>query len=171
VRAAQDFARRHARTLTTDPYSPGTLVLVYQAKFDVNNKFAGKKYRDRWAGPFRVRKYSSSGAYKLEELDGTPMKGSVSANRVKVFFRQTGEPKLFQTQDLSDSDSDPEELEIDPLIDKIHTYIPSKSTAYLCNPNLLSSYKRPPPDWQSVWDCWQERKRALGDGNNQDKND
>ena len=125
VRAAQDFARRHARTLIADSYSPGTLVLIYQAKFDVNSKFAGKKYRDRWAGPFRVRRYLSTGAYKLEELDGTPMKGSVAANRVKVFFKRTGEPKVLQAQDLSDSDTDIEELEPNPLVDWNSNYLHS----------------------------------------------
>src|SRR6202165_2412562 len=86
IKAAQDFAKRNMRRLFTGTYPQGTMVLVYQAKFDVNAKFHGAKYRDRWAGPFRVHRRLKSGSYQLMELDGTRMKGSVAANRVKKFY-------------------------------------------------------------------------------------
>jgi hypothetical protein len=54
IRAAEDHARRNARRLVKGHYDPGTLVVVYQAQFDVSTKFQGAKYKERWAGPYRV---------------------------------------------------------------------------------------------------------------------
>ena len=158
VRAAQDFAKRNAQRLFIGTYPPETMVLIYQAKFDVSKKFGSKKYRERWAGPYRVHKRLPSGAYRLKELDGTLLKGSVAANRVKIFYARTGTPIKDRIVQLEDDSEDSDELGISVIVENDEEYVPSSATTYLKNPNWLSSYKAPEPNWQAIWDRWQSRK-------------
>jgi hypothetical protein len=158
IQAAQDFAKRNARRIVTGSYPPGTLVLVYQARFDVSKKFSGKKYRQRWAGPFKVHKQYQSGAYQLKELDGTLMRGSVASNRIKIFYARNGVPADKKIVQLEDVTEDSEDLGPNTIISSDSEYVPSNATSYLRNPNWLTSYKTPEPDWYEVWERWQQRK-------------
>ena len=160
MRAAQDFARRNARWLVKGSYPPGMLVLIYQVKFEVNQKFAGNKYRNRWAGPFKVRKCLPSGAYLLSELNGADMRGTVAGNRVKLFYAQDGTPEMDSPADSEDDSGDSDELGLNGAIVNDEDYLPSNATAYMRYPNRLSSYKAPSPNWFEVWERWQQRKRA-----------
>lgn len=160
IRAAQDHAKRNARRLVEGNYSPGTLVIVYQAKFDVHHKFRGRKYQDRWAGPYRVRRVLESGSYTLNELDGTAIKGSIAANRIKLFHSREKHPTR-RPLTLSDDTTTSDDLGPNALAEPDSDYKPTNSTTYIKNPNWLISYKINEPDWDDVWDRWQQRKLAT----------
>ena len=45
----------------------------------------------KWLGPYRVRKANTlKGTYMLEEVDGTPLKGTYAGNRLKKFVYKGG---------------------------------------------------------------------------------
>jgi len=159
IRAAEDNARRNARRLVMGHYDPGTLVIVYQAQFDVNAKFQGAKYRERWAGPYRVTACLPSGSYRLMELDGSPMKGTVAANRVKLFYSREHKSYTKQLDELSESDSLDEE-EINQIVQNDpDEYLPSYIAHRSLDPNLLTNYRPLPPNWEEIWERW--KKRSL----------
>lgn len=164
VQAAQDFARRNARRLTDGIYPSGTMVLVYRAKYDVNQKFQGNKYRYRWAGPYRVRKRLRSGAYLLDELDGAQMRGAVAGNRIKIFYERTGIPPVSAQHALDDDSDDSDKLGLTNYDDKDEEYIPSNPAKYYRNPNWLSTYRKQEPDWSEVWERWKARERTREPG-------
>jgi hypothetical protein len=163
--AAHDHAKRNAKRLVRGHYRPGTLVIIYQAQFDVNAKFQGAKYRERWAGPYRVVAHLPSGSYRLMELDGSPLNGSIAANRVKLFHSRERKTNTEQIDDLSEEDS-LDELDIDQLVpydeDKDPDYLPINLAQRDLDPNLLTSYRTPEPDWQDLWNKWKIRAALQG---------
>ncbi|POW02507.1 hypothetical protein PSTT_11742 [Puccinia striiformis] len=64
------------------PIAEGELVLVYNKSLESQ---WGKLFENRWNGPYRVVTKEKSGAYALEELDGTPLKRRYAAPQVKIF--------------------------------------------------------------------------------------
>ncbi|KIP01286.1 hypothetical protein PHLGIDRAFT_49255, partial [Phlebiopsis gigantea 11061_1 CR5-6] len=81
-RAAADRDQRRERTMRTEPLEPGTWVLVHETWLDNQH---GNKGALRWAGPYVVHCQHPSGAYALRELDGTLLRESVAASRLKLF--------------------------------------------------------------------------------------
>lgn len=86
VKAGEDYARRHARSLRIEPLKPGMLVLRHETWLD--NQL-GNKDANRWTGPYIVKKQYPSGAYQIAELDGTILRDAVAANRLKIFYHRT----------------------------------------------------------------------------------
>lgn len=78
IRAAEDFAKRHEGN-----YEPGTMVLSYQRDRETNFASKGKR---RWAGPYKIEEQFKLGAYKLQELDDTYIKGTIAGLNLKRFF-------------------------------------------------------------------------------------
>jgi hypothetical protein len=67
----------------------GDLVLLHQSK-NLNSRSVKAKLDDRWFGPYRIREIpQDSTFYRLEELDGTPLKATFAGNRLKRFFTRT----------------------------------------------------------------------------------
>ncbi|KAJ5636869.1 uncharacterized protein N7484_010182 [Penicillium longicatenatum] len=60
------------------PLEVGNLVLVHNTQMQDDVR-ALQKLRFRWHGPYRIREVVGNGSYRLEELDGTPMKHWFSA--------------------------------------------------------------------------------------------
>jgi hypothetical protein len=59
-----------------------------QSKID---KSSDRKLSYKWFGPYRIAKADSiKGTYQLEEMDGVPLKGTFSGNRLKKFVRREG---------------------------------------------------------------------------------
>jgi len=72
------------RDLTKDPPKKEDLVLLHNSK--LNTSYSAK-LKFRWSGPYRVKEIiNDKGTYKLEELDGTPLKHPVHGNRLKKFW-------------------------------------------------------------------------------------
>lgn len=94
------------------------------------------------------------------ELDGTIMRGSVTSNRVKLFYSCEKQPLMSQVQHMEDLSSDSDELGLGTLANNDDEYLPSNTASYIRNPNWLTSYKEPPPDWQARWDRWKNCKKA-----------
>ncbi|RDX42934.1 hypothetical protein OH76DRAFT_1298151, partial [Lentinus brumalis] len=82
-RAVDDFNRRHSDRLRAHEFSPGTWVLLHETWLDAQH---GNKGALRWAGPYVVAQRYPNGSYRLRELDGSLMKSSAPASRLRLFF-------------------------------------------------------------------------------------
>jgi hypothetical protein len=61
------------------------IVLAYHSKRAIDMS-SNLKLSFRWLGPYRVKKANTlKGTYTLEEVDGTPLKGTYAGNRLKKF--------------------------------------------------------------------------------------
>lgn len=88
TRSADDRNRAFQHVLqdkANNPLKIGDLVLVRNSYLEMQQ---GKKFEDRYFGPFTVRGRTSKGAYLLDELDGAPIERSVAANRTKRYYRR-----------------------------------------------------------------------------------
>ena len=64
----------------------GDLVLLHQSK-NLTSRSVKMKLDDRWFGPYRIREVpQDSTFYRLEELDGIPLKATFAGDRLKRFF-------------------------------------------------------------------------------------
>ena len=82
-RAVDDFNRKHAHYLSSGSFVVGTWVLLHETWLDSQ---MGHKGALRWTGPYIVHRQLHDTTYQLRELDGTVMRGSIAANRLKVFY-------------------------------------------------------------------------------------
>ena len=82
-RAVDDFNRKHAHYLSSGTFVLGTWVLLHETWLDAQ---MGNKGALRWTGPYIVHRQLHDTTYQLRELDGTVMRGSVAANRLKIFY-------------------------------------------------------------------------------------
>ncbi|KAJ6114337.1 hypothetical protein N7486_000115 [Penicillium sp. IBT 16267x] len=107
------------RAIRLKPLEVGNLVLVHDTQIQDDVR-ALQKLRFRWHGPYRIREVVGNGSYKLEELDGTPMRhffsagegmghSAVNGDRLKRFWlhRDTG----VRQQSFPPRDADLEDLE------------------------------------------------------------
>ena len=82
-RAVDDFNSKHERHLSSGDFLLGTWVLVHETWLDAQ---MGNKGALRWTGPYIVHRKLRDTTYQLRELDGTVMRGSIAANRLKIFY-------------------------------------------------------------------------------------
>ncbi|KIJ94133.1 hypothetical protein K443DRAFT_66201, partial [Laccaria amethystina LaAM-08-1] len=82
-RAVDDFNRKHEHYLSSGSFILGTWVLLHETWLDSQ---MGHKGVLRWTGPYIVHKRLRDTTYQLRELDGTVMRGSIAANRLKIFY-------------------------------------------------------------------------------------
>ena len=82
-RAVDNFNRKHEHYLSSGSFIIGTWVLLHETWLDSQ---MGNKGALRWTGPYIVHRQLRDTTYQLRELDGTVMRGSVAANRLKVFY-------------------------------------------------------------------------------------
>ncbi|RKP18880.1 hypothetical protein ROZALSC1DRAFT_22803, partial [Rozella allomycis CSF55] len=69
------------------------LVLLYDSYFQSG---FGKKFKDKFQGPYRISKNLQNGAYVLKELDGTLLQGTYHGNRLKKFNPRKNEDIQFK---------------------------------------------------------------------------
>ena len=79
--ARQRAARKYNLKVIQRQMQAGDLVLRRRTRANVEGKLAAN-----WEGPFRVTTPLSKGAYKLEELDGTPVPRSWNATNLRLYF-------------------------------------------------------------------------------------
>ncbi|KAI0704769.1 hypothetical protein C8Q76DRAFT_631305, partial [Earliella scabrosa] len=82
-RAIDDYNKRNAHRIRNAEYEPGTWVLLHETWLDAQH---GHKGARRWAGPYIVLCRHQNGSYALCELDGSILRASAPANRVKLFY-------------------------------------------------------------------------------------
>ena len=84
--------------------------MLHDTKLDTSHNVKLKK---KWKGPYIViDKYPERNAYRLAELDGSPLKEPVQAgSRLKYFYRREDHPALISTPEPPDAASNtPEEM-------------------------------------------------------------
>ncbi|KAJ5660869.1 gag-pol polyprotein [Penicillium longicatenatum] len=90
------------KVIRLHPLEVGNLVLVHDTQMQDDMR-ALQKLRFRWHGPYRIREVVGNGSYRLEELNGTPIKhwfsageglshSAINGDRLKRFwlYRETG---------------------------------------------------------------------------------
>ena len=82
-RAVDDFNSKHKKYLSSGDFILGTWVLLHETWLDSH---MGNKGALRWTGPYIIHRKVHDTTYQLRELDGTVIRGSVAANRLKVFY-------------------------------------------------------------------------------------
>ncbi|RKP17490.1 hypothetical protein ROZALSC1DRAFT_6845, partial [Rozella allomycis CSF55] len=65
------------------PFIEGDLVLIFEECFETID--VGRKFKNRYRGPYMVTKHNGNWSYKLKELDGTELSKSVHGNRLMPF--------------------------------------------------------------------------------------
>ena len=82
------FDQRHR--IRKEEIKAKDIVLVYDSKHAMDMS-SNLKLSFKWLGPYRVRKANTlKGTYMLEEVDGTPLKGTYAGNRLKKFVYKGG---------------------------------------------------------------------------------
>lgn len=81
--AVDDFNHKHEHYLSSGSFIIGTWVLLHETWLDSQ---MGHKGALRWTGPYIVHHQMHNTTYQLRELDGTVMRGSIAASRLKVFY-------------------------------------------------------------------------------------
>ena len=82
-RAVDDFNSKHEKYLSSGDFILGTWVLLHETWLESQ---MGNKGALRWTGPYIIHRKVHDTTYQLRELDGTVIRGSVAANRLKVFY-------------------------------------------------------------------------------------
>ncbi len=82
-RAIEDFNVRNQHRIRASEFEPGTWVLLHETWLDAQQ---GHKGALRWSGPYVVALRYPNGSYRLRELDGTLMKSSAPADRLRLFY-------------------------------------------------------------------------------------
>ena len=93
------------KRLISETSNIGNLVLLHDTKLESSHS---AKLNFRWNGPYRIRGIlSNKGSYFLEELDGTPLAGSIHGNRLKKFWLR--DPK-FDIPEKQNMIGDPDRM-------------------------------------------------------------
>lgn len=74
-----------ANKTRTTPLAPQDLVLLRDT-FSDGDMSRLAKFRPKWRGPFRIKIVHAKGYYQVEELDGTPLGGTIAGDRLKIFY-------------------------------------------------------------------------------------
>jgi ribonuclease HI len=77
----QDVARNYNKHVRIRPFQVDDLVLR-----EVVQKKNKKKFMPNWEGPFRITAKAGYGAYKLAEMDGTPVSNPWNASKLRKFY-------------------------------------------------------------------------------------
>jgi hypothetical protein len=68
-----------------------------------------QKLQPKWQGPFRIKRSSEKGFYKIKDLDGTKIGGTLHGNRLKRF--RVRDPEGIRPEDrTNESNHDMEEV-------------------------------------------------------------
>lgn len=87
-RAAAEYAEKNKGRLISGEYKPDELVIVSQKRLTQDGQYK-KKSDELWAGPYKIHELAHGGSYKLKELDGAIMHGTVAARHLKPFYTRT----------------------------------------------------------------------------------
>ena len=102
-KTVEAYNQRHLHRFKIGDYKIGELVLTHNEALD--NQF-GEKGALRWHGPFAVVARRPSGAYILQELDGSVLKQPVAWKRLKSYVPRRGlEPEILAPRWLSKLDA------------------------------------------------------------------
>src|SRR5271170_3414464 len=95
------FDQHHRLRPQNQQLHEGDFVLLYDSSLQKNRH---TKLNDRWRGPFRiVEKLENSIFYRLKELDGTPLSGTATGDRVKKFYMRRELEEILGDDDIRGS--------------------------------------------------------------------
>jgi hypothetical protein len=90
--AQQKQKERHDEHVKETSFHIGDKVLLYRS---AQAKVHGDKFREKWKGPYYIHNIVAPGAYKLRSMDDKILKGTINANRLKLYFdRPLWEPTI-----------------------------------------------------------------------------
>jgi hypothetical protein len=90
---AEDKRRHDAKLDRPHPINVGDWVLLHETRYETSHN---TKLKNKWKGPYIViEQLPNRNAYRLTELDGTPLREDVQAgSRLKYFYRRKDHPAL-----------------------------------------------------------------------------
>ena len=158
------YNQRHQHRFLLGNYKTGELVLVHNEALD--NQF-GEKGALRWHGPFAVVARRPSGAYILQELDGSILKQPVAWKRLKSYVPHRGlEPVILAPKWLSKLDGiekDLMEKDADELCVMVaHASRIRPNEPFLPKPWLLEGEAQT-EYWSRVWERSKVRNESRSD--------
>jgi hypothetical protein len=112
------------------------IVLRHDAKKELDRS-TKRKLLYKWLGPYRVRTaVTEKGTYELEELDGTPVPGTHSGNRLKKFVKREGFYEPVESEGETESETEAEEegeAEVEPMDFEVRvpTLTPAQQGEYI----------------------------------------
>lgn len=109
TRSADDHNDANRHRQLQEPIKPGQLVLVRNSSLDFQHS---RKSEDLYNGPVRVRGQTKSGAYLLEEIDGTAIKTTYAHTRIRPYHTREGVDVDKLGEAHVELDTDDEELPI-----------------------------------------------------------
>jgi len=90
-------------SVRAQPLAVDQIVLLHDTRRE-DDMTSFQKLRFRWVGPYRISEVLGNGAYRLMELDDTPMSGTANGNRLKQFL-SPGEEEATNGRAGSSADS------------------------------------------------------------------
>jgi hypothetical protein len=106
-RVNKDYFDQHKQLRpVSQQLSVGDLVLLFNSAKE-NSRERKLKLENNWFGPYRITEVSTSGYYRLAELDGSPFRESFAGNRLMKFFPRAHE----DMENRSDSEEVDEEVD------------------------------------------------------------
>ena len=107
--SAKRFEKTFERSIRTDSFEPGALVLIRNSRINLE---LNRKTKQRYLGPYIVVKRTKGGSYHLAELDGAILKGRIAAFRVVPYYaREVMSGPLIEPIEEQYSSDDEEEVE------------------------------------------------------------
>jgi len=77
---------------TSQKLEIGQKVLLYRNNIEGN---LSAKLENRWIGPYYIHEVLQGNNYKLRNLNGKLLKGTVHGNRLKEYYEQQMEPVII----------------------------------------------------------------------------
>src|SRR5258708_39974270 len=159
------YNQRHANCMKHGEYAKGELVLVYNEALE--NQMSGKGTL-KWRGPYAVVARQPSGAYVVQELDGSVLKQPIAWKRMKSYVPRRGlEPVVLAPKWLSVVDDIEEDLlrdDRDELrVMMAHADMIRSDLSWLLKPWLLKG-EAESEYWQHVYKRWMERRAKAQAG-------
>src|SRR5260370_28295452 len=134
-------------------YKEGELVLVYNEA--IEKQFSGKG-EPRWHGPYAIVAHHPSGAYIVQEIDGSVLKQLIVWKRLKSYVPHQGlEPVVLDPKWLSPVDKFEEDLirndqyELKAMLVQVsmgRTDLPWLSKPWLLSKETANEY------WRNIYD-------------------
>ena len=110
--SAKRFEKTFERSIRTDSFEPGSLVLIRNSRINLE---LNRKTKQRYLGPYVVINRTKGGSYHLAELDGAILKGRIAAFRIVPYYAREvmSGPPIEPVEEQYSSD-DEEEVEDAP---------------------------------------------------------
>ena len=116
IRSKEAYETKFAKRLQREDHEPGTLVLIRNNLIE-NSVSIQRKTRNRYMGPYRVKRRTQGGSYVLEEMNGNTLRHTTAAFRLVPYIKRKDLKKLADGTE-SEDESEVDDPQSDPSSDQ-----------------------------------------------------